>query len=46
VIGDFLNVHLAIKFDKKLSVVMPPLDDTVGNMELVKASKDRYAGNR
>ena len=39
VIGDFLNVKLTVKFPGELTVKMPSVTDTVGNMELVKASK-------
>src|SRR6266446_10741916 len=37
-IGDFLHLKLTVKYPKELSVKMPSVPDTVGNMELVKAS--------
>lgn len=46
-IGDLLNVKLTVKFPKDVIVSMPPVADTVGNMEFVKASKidTAVAGN-
>ncbi|HUM47569.1 MAG TPA: hypothetical protein PLD84_11605, partial [Chitinophagales bacterium] len=39
VIGDFLNVKLTARFPNEFMVAMPQVTDTVGTMELVKASK-------
>src|SRR5436190_909318 len=39
VIGDFLKVKLVVKFPGEFIVMMPPVADTVGNMEVVKSSK-------
>lgn len=38
-IGDFLNVKLTIRSSSDVTVTMPTVADTVGNLELVKASK-------
>ncbi|HYV91817.1 MAG TPA: hypothetical protein VE978_08540 [Chitinophagales bacterium] len=38
-IGDFLNLKLTVKCPNEFSVKMPLVLDTVGNLELVKASK-------
>lgn len=38
-IGDYLNVRLVVKFPGGINIIMPPVADTVGNMELVTASK-------
>lgn len=39
VIGDFLNLKLTARFPNEFMVAMPQVTDTVGTMELVKASK-------
>lgn len=37
-IGDYLNVKLEITFTDDLSIVMPLVKDSIGNMELIKTS--------
>ncbi|MEO6168380.1 MAG: hypothetical protein ABIO46_15140 [Chitinophagales bacterium] len=39
VIGDYLNVKLTARVPNELTVVMPPVANTVGNMELLNASE-------
>jgi hypothetical protein len=38
-IGDFLHIKLTVNFPNEISVTFPKITDTLGNMELVKASK-------
>lgn len=38
-IGDYLDVKLTVRFSGELTVTLPAITDTVGSMELVKASK-------
>lgn len=45
VIGDFLNVKLTVKAPKNITVTIPVVSDTMGNMELVKTTKMDTAVN-
>ena len=38
-IGDHLNIRLTVKSPNNLAVPFPPVSDTLGNLELVSASK-------
>lgn len=38
-IGDHLNVKLVVKHAEDLTLALPPVGDTLGNMELLQASK-------
>jgi len=38
-IGDYLNVHLAVSSPKNLAVTFPTGNDTLGNLEVVSVSK-------
>lgn len=38
-IGDQLNVRLTIKHSKELQLAIPTLQDTLGNMEIIRSSK-------
>jgi len=38
-IGDHLNVKLAVKHPKSVKIVMPAVKDSIGNMEFITASK-------
>ncbi|MBL0308919.1 MAG: hypothetical protein IPP77_04350 [Bacteroidetes bacterium] len=38
-IGDHLNIKLVVKYANDLMVVLPPFSDTLGNMDVLNASK-------
>jgi len=38
-IGDALNVHFTLRHSKNLPVIMPVVADTIGNMDVISASK-------